>query len=82
MLGLNITYDQAYDFLGGRGFSNRGEYNGRIMLLIDGIQANHNVFNQVFFEHSGIIDPELIEHVEYVSDPGSVAYGNNAFLVL
>jgi len=79
MRGLNITYDRAYDFLGGRGFSSPGEYSGRIMLLIDGIQTNDNVFNQAYFDHSGLIDTELIERIEYVSGPGSVAYGNNAF---
>jgi len=79
MRGLNITYDRAYDFLGGRGFSSPGEYSGRIMLLIDGIQTNDNVYNQAYFDHSGLIDTELIERVEYVSGPGSVAYGNNAF---
>ena len=79
MRGLNITYDRAYDFLGGRGFSSPGEYSGRIMLLIDGMQANDNVYNQAYFDHSGLIDTELIERVEYVPGPGSVAYGNNAF---
>lgn len=79
MRGLNITYDRAYDFLGGRGYSSPGEYNGRIMLLIDGIQVNDNIYNQGYFGHDGLIDVELIERVEYVPGPGSVAYGNNAF---
>ncbi|UJP05729.1 MAG: TonB-dependent receptor [Nitrosomonas sp.] len=79
MRGLNITYDRAYDFLGGRGYSSPGEYSGRIMLLIDGVQVNDNVFNQAYFGHDGLIDVELIERVEYIPGPGSVAYGNNAF---
>ena len=79
MRGLNVTYDRAYDFLGGRGYSSPGEYNGRIMLLIDGIQVNDNIYNQGYFGHDGLIDVELIERVEYVPGPGSVAHGNNAF---
>lgn len=79
MRGLNVTNDRAYDFLGGRGFSSPGEYSGRIMLLIDGIQVNDNVYNQAYFGHDGLIDVELIERVEYIPGPGSVAYGNNAF---
>lgn len=79
MRGLNITYDRAYDFLGGRGFSSPGEYSGRIMLLIDGVQVNDNVYNQIYLGHDGLIDVELIERVEYIPGPGSVAYGNNAF---
>ena len=79
MRGLNITNDRSYDFLGGRGFSSPGEYSGRIMLLVDGIQMNDNVYNQSYLGNDGIIDTELIERVEYVPGPGSVAYGNNAF---
>ena len=79
MRGLNITYDRSYDFLGGRGYSNPGDYSGRIMLLIDGVQMNDNVYNQSYLGNDGIIDTELIERVEYVSGPGSVTYGNNAF---
>ena len=79
MRGLNITYDRAYDFMGGRGYSSPGDYSGRIMLLIDGVQVNDNVYNQSYFGNDGLIDTELIDRVEYVSGPGSVSYGNNAF---
>ncbi|PPC96407.1 MAG: TonB-dependent receptor [Methylotenera sp.] len=79
MRGLNITNDRSYDFLGGRGYSSPGDYSGRIMLLVDGIQMNDNVYNQSYLGNDGIVDTELIERVEYVSGPGSVAYGNNAF---
>ncbi len=79
MRGLTITNDRSYDFLGGRGYSSPGDYSGRIMLLVDGIQMNDNVYNQSYLGNDGIIDTELIERVEYVSGPGSVAYGNNAF---
>lgn len=79
MRGLNITNDRAYDFLGGRGYSSPGDYSGRIMLLVDGVQVNDNVYNQAYFGNDGLIDTELIERVEYVSGPGSVTYGNNAF---
>lgn len=79
MRGLNITNDRSYDFLGGRGYSNPGDYSGRIMLLVDGMQMNDNVYNQSYLGNDGIIDTELISRVEYVSGPGSVTYGNNAF---
>jgi iron complex outermembrane receptor protein len=79
MRGLNITYDRAYEFVGGRGYGSPGDYSGRIMLLIDGIQANDNFYNQAYLGTDGLLDTELIERVEYVSGPGSVSYGNNAF---
>ncbi|MDO9282503.1 MAG: TonB-dependent receptor [Methylotenera sp.] len=79
MRGLYITNDRAYSFLGGRGFGRPGDFTGRIMLLLDGTQINNNIYSSGNLEYVGIIDPSLIERVEYVSGPGSAVYGNNAF---
>jgi len=79
MRGLYITNDRAYSFLGGRGFGRSGDFTGRIMLLVDGNQVNNNIYNSAGLGYTGIIDPALIERVEYVSGPGSAIYGNNAF---
>ncbi len=79
MRGLYITNDRAYSFLGGRGFGRPGDFTGRIMLLLDGSQVNNNIYNSAGLGYTGIIDPSLIERVEYVSGPGSTIYGNNAF---
>lgn len=77
--GLHTSYDLTYTYLGGRGFGRPGDYTGRILLLIDGVQANDNIYNQSYFGNEGLLDTDLIDRVEYVSGPGSVAYGNNAF---
>ncbi|MFA7349274.1 MAG: TonB-dependent receptor [Methylotenera sp.] len=79
MRGLYITNDRAYSFLGGRGFGRPGDFTGRIMLLLDGSQINNNIYNSAGLVYTGIIDPSMIERVEYVSGPGSAVYGNNAF---
>jgi iron complex outermembrane receptor protein len=79
MRGLYITNDHAYSFLGGRGFGRPGDFTGRIMLLLDGNQVNNNIYNSAGLAYTGIIDPMLIERVEYISGPGSTIYGNNAF---
>ncbi len=79
MRGLYITNDRAYSFLGGRGFGRPGDFTGRIMLLVDGNQVNNNIYDSAGLGYTGIIDPSLIERVEYVSGPGSTIYGNNAF---
>lgn len=79
MRGLYVTNDRAYSFLGGRGFGRPGDYTGRIMLLVDGNQVNNNIYQSAGLGYTGIIDPSLIEQVEYVSGPGSAIYGNNAF---
>jgi iron complex outermembrane receptor protein len=79
MRGLYISNDHSYSYLGGRGYGRPGDFTGRIMLLLDGNQVNNNIYNSAGLDYAGIIDPALIERVEYVSGPGSTIYGNNAF---
>lgn len=79
MRGLNTTSDHVYTYLSGRGFGRPGDYPGRVMLLIDGHQANDNLYNASYLGQDGLLDTELIDRVEYVSGPGSVVYGNGAF---
>jgi iron complex outermembrane receptor protein len=79
MRGLYTTNDRTYTYMGGRGFGRTGDYAGRVMLLIDGYQANDNLYNSAYLGNDGLLDAELIERVEYVSGPGGVTYGNGAF---
>ncbi len=79
MRGLYISNDHTYSFLGGRGYGRPGDYTGRIMLLLDGNQVNNNIYNNADLDYASIVDPALVERVEYVSGPGSTIYGNNAF---
>jgi iron complex outermembrane receptor protein len=53
---------------------------GRVMLLVDGIPAVDNIYDQVYLGHDAIIDVALIERIEYAPGSGSAMYGNNAFL--
>jgi len=77
--GLYATYDRNYDFLGVRGFERPGDYNSRILLLLDGIRLNENVYNQAALGTENIIDVDLIDRVEWIPGPGSSIYGNKAF---
>lgn len=79
MRGLNTISDHTYTYMSGRGFGRPGDYPGRVMLLIDGHQANDNLYNASYLGNDGLLDAELIERVEYVSGPGAVSYGNGAF---
>ena len=42
--GFYVTNDRNYSYLGMRGFSRPGDYNARILLLVDGHRMNDNVF--------------------------------------
>lgn len=80
MRGLYTTGDRRYEYMGGRGFGVPGDYAGRIMVLIDGYASQDSLFNQAYIDHSGLLDLELVERVEYVPGTGSATYGNNAML--
>jgi iron complex outermembrane receptor protein len=76
--GLHVSYDRNNSFLGARGF-NRGDFNSRILLLVDGHRVNNNLSDGALIGTDFILDVDLIERVEIVRGPGSVLYGNNAF---
>jgi outer membrane receptor for ferrienterochelin and colicins len=76
--GFHISYDRNYSFLGTRGVS-LGDFNGRILLLVDGHRVNNNLTDGAFIGTEFILDVDLIERVEIIRGPGSVLYGNNAF---
>lgn len=44
--GLYVTDDRNFSFLGSRGFGKPGDYNSRILLLVNGHRVNDNVFGQ------------------------------------
>ena len=76
--GFYITYDRDYQFLGARGV-NLGDFNSRILLLINGHRINNDLNDGAAIGTAFILDIDLIDRVEIVRGPGSVLYGNNAF---
>lgn len=79
MRGLYTTYDRNYRYVGSRGFSTPGDYNSRVLLLVDGVRYNDNIYDQAAIGSDFNIDVALIDRVEFVSGPGSSVYGPNAF---
>lgn len=80
MRGLYITSDRSWSYLGVRGFSRSGDYNSRVLLLVDGIRVNDNIFGQAYLGSEFIVDIDLIERVEFLPGPAASIYGDNAFL--
>jgi outer membrane receptor for ferrienterochelin and colicins len=76
--GLYVTYDRNYSFLGVRGF-NLGDYNNRVLLMIDGHRMNNSISDSAAIGTDFLLDVDLIDHVEVIRGPGSSLYGNNAF---
>ncbi|MBZ0157521.1 MAG: TonB-dependent receptor [Alphaproteobacteria bacterium] len=77
--GFSITYDRIYHFAGVRGFARPGDYNTRILLLVNGHRINDIIFNQGFIGTDFPLDIDLIDRVEIIRGPSSSLYGTSAF---
>lgn len=77
--GVFVSDDRNYSFIGMRGFNRPGDYNSRVLLLVDGHRLNDNVFDQGLYGTEGFLDVDTVERVEVIRGPGSSIYGNDAF---
>lgn len=80
MRGLHVSHSLDYVFLGARGIGGPRSLAGRVLLLIDGIPALDNLYDQLYLGHDGPLDVALIDRIEYAPGSGTAMYGNNAFL--
>lgn len=80
MRGIYMSAASDYVYMGSRGIGGFKTMSGRVLLLIDGVAANDNFYEQTYLGYDGLIDPALIERIEYAPGSGSAMYGNNAFL--
>jgi outer membrane receptor protein involved in Fe transport len=78
--GFYVSYDRNYSYLGVRGFGRPGDYNSRILLLVDGHRANDNVYDQAMIGTEFPVDIDLIDRVEVIRGPNSSLYVASAFL--
>jgi outer membrane receptor for ferrienterochelin and colicins len=79
---FHITNDRTYEYVGVRGIALPGDYNTRILLLVDGHRANENVYDSMAVGLDAPIDVSAIERVEVIRGPASSLYGSNAFLAV
>jgi iron complex outermembrane receptor protein len=80
--GFYVSNDRNYQYLGARGFNRPGDYNSRILLMVDGNRLNDPVYNQASIGNEFPLDMDLVERVEVVRGPGSSNYGSNAFFAV
>jgi outer membrane receptor for ferrienterochelin and colicins len=80
--GMYIAYDRNYHYIGVRGFRRPGDYDTRVLLLVDGHRVNGNVSDDPTFGTECIVDVDLIDRIEIIRGPGSALYGSNALLAV
>lgn len=77
--GIHSWTDRNYTGLWVRGFGRPGDYNNRVLLLINGHRMNDNIYGQAFAGFDFSLDLAAVERIEVVKGPGSALYGDNAF---
>ncbi len=80
--GFYTTYDRNYTYVGVRGFGRTGDYNSRVLVLIDGYRANENVYDSAYVGNDFFVDVDLIDRVEIIRGPRSSLYSSSAFFAV
>ena len=78
--GFYVSYDRNYSYIGVRGFSRPGDYNARLLFMVDGHRLNDNIYDGGLVGTEEFLDVDLIDRVEIIRGPSSSIYGNSAFL--
>ena len=77
--GFYTSYDRNYSYAGTRGFGLPGDYNTRLLLLLDGQRTSDPVYGSAWVGTDFFLDVDLIERVEVIRGPASSLYGTNAY---
>ena len=80
--GMIVTDDRAFSYVGVRGFAKPGDYNSRILLLVNGHRVNDNVYGQAAIGAEFGLDPSTFERIEIIRGPASALYGDSAFFAV
>jgi iron complex outermembrane receptor protein len=77
-----VSYDRYFTQVGVRGFERSGDFNTRVLLLLNGQRSNDNVYTGASLGPESIVDMDMIDRIEIVRGPSAALYGNNAFFAV
>jgi iron complex outermembrane receptor protein len=76
--GFYTSNDRNYTYVGVRGFLRPGDYNSRLLLLLNGHRMNDNLYDSAYFGNEFPLHVDLIDRIEIVRGPGSSLFGTDA----
>src|SRR5262249_7407752 len=76
------TYDRNYTYIGARGFAIPGDYNTRILILVDGHRINDDIYDQATPGREFGLDPSTFARVDIIRWPASSLYRTSAFFAV
>src|SRR5579871_3856527 len=79
LAGVYVTSPHEYTFIGMRGLSQKGDFNGRLLILVDGHMQNELWAHGAYPDMMGL-DATMIDHIEVLRGPASALYGSLGFL--
>jgi iron complex outermembrane receptor protein len=80
--GFFVTNDRNYSSVGVRGFARPGDYDTRILMLVDGHRLNDNIYDEAMIGTEFPINIDLIQRMEVIRGPVSSLYGSNALFAV
>ena len=80
--GFVVTSDRNYTYAGIRGLSQPGDYNTRLLLLVNGHRINDNIYDQAYLGDELNLDVAMFDRVEVIRGPSSSLYGTSAFFAV
>jgi outer membrane receptor for ferrienterochelin and colicins len=80
--GFYTSYNRSNLYLGVRGFMRPGDFNARVLLLVNGHRLNDNVYGGGAIGIGFSLDLDLVDHIEVVRGPGSSLFGTNAMFAV
>lgn len=77
--GFSTRNDLNYEYASVRGLARVGDFNTRILVMLDGQRLNGGAGDVSYIGTDALVDLDRVARVEIVRGPGSALFGTNAF---